>query len=293
MMKQKKDLQITACLLVALQCAIYGLGDPLAKYAYQHIGVYSMLSVRYAMAFAFMMLLFGRRIWENLRRCSPRLWIMPCLCVAGAYLFNNLALTYTAATVAAFLRSTSVIITPVLLFVLYGKRITAQHWLIMLAAFIGLYLLCGQNGMSSFGVGEVLGIVTAVCSAGALISSQEALRHIDSITLTALETATSMALAFLCAFTFDGGIHIGRLDATVWGTVLYLAIISTLGGYMLQNVALKSISARTISTLKCISPVMTACFSFLILGEKLRPSGILGSFIILLCVIVQTGMKER
>ncbi|MCI7726884.1 MAG: DMT family transporter [Clostridiales bacterium] len=288
-----KENKTTACLLIMLQCAIYGLGDPLAKYAYQHIGVYSMLSVRYAIALGFMLLLFGKRVWENLRRCSVKTWIAPCLCVAGAYLFNNMALTCTAATVAAFLRSTSVIMTPLLLWLIYGKQITLRYWLIVIVAVTGLYLLCGQNGMFSFGVGELLGIATAMCSAGALISSHEALKHIDSITLTTMETAASTVFALVCALTFDGGVCVGRQDTVVWGIILYLAIISTLGGYMLQNLALKKTSARVISTLKCISPVMTAFFSYLILGEQMKPSGVVGSAIILLCVIAQTGMKEQ
>lgn len=290
-MKQKNN-KTSACLLVLLQCTIYGLGDPLAKYAYQHMGVYSMLSIRYAIALGFMLLLFGKRVAENLRRCSVKYWITPCLCVAGAYLFNNLALTYTAATVAAFLRSTSVIMTPLLLFLIYGKRLTLRHWLIVAAAVLGLYLLCGTNGISSFGPGEVMGIITALLSAGALISSQTALKHIDSVTLTTMESAASMVFALACAFVFDGGVYAGGADAAVWGIIVYLAIISTLGGYMLQNCALKSISARTIATLKCFSPVMTASFSFLILGEQLGLNGILGSAIILLCVIVQTGIKD-
>lgn len=291
-MKQK-DLKTTACMLVVLQCVIYGLGDPLAKYAYRHIGVYSMLSIRYAIALVFMLLLFGKRVWNNLRGCSVKVWITPCLCVAGAYLFNNMALSFTAATVAAFLRSTSVIMTPVLLFLLYGKRITPQHWGIMVVAVIGLYLLCGQNGIPSFGLGEILGIATALCSAGALISSCEVLKRVDSITLTTLETAASMVFAMTFALVFHKDSAVGSLPASVWAIILYLAIISTLGGYMLQNIALKSISARTISTLKCFSPVMTACFSFLILGERLTARGVFGSVMILLCVIVQTGMKER
>jgi drug/metabolite transporter (DMT)-like permease len=62
---------------------------------------------------------------------------------------------------------------------------------------------------------------------------------------------------------------------------------------MLQNIALKSISPRTMSMVKCICPVMTAGFSFLILGERLLRNGIIGSGIILVCVMIQTWMKDQ
>ena len=292
-MEKKKDLQTLACLMVVLQSVIYGLGDPLAKFAYGYMGVYSLLTVRYSIGFGLMLLLFGKRIVADLRKSRIKDWILPCICVAGAYLSNNLALTYTDATVAAFFRSTSVVATPLLLFLVRGKRMTLPQGIIMAIAMVGLYLLCCNNGMQSFGLGEIMGIATALFSAGAMITSQTAMKHIHSITLTTMQTMTSMLFAFSGAMIFDGGVFVGVMPVRIWGIILYLAIVCTLGGYMLQNMALKNISPRTMSMVKCICPVMTACFSFLILGETLMRNGIIGSAMILVCVLIQTWMKDR
>ena len=47
--------------------------------------VCSLLSNRYLMALALLLLFAGRRIREGLRNCSPRDWLPPSLCIAGSY----------------------------------------------------------------------------------------------------------------------------------------------------------------------------------------------------------------
>ena len=85
-------------LFIFLQSVLYGLGDPISKSAYEVLPVYSLLTARYGIALAFLLLVFGRRIWRGLKVCSPRDWLLPSLCMGGAYVANNIALELTAAT---------------------------------------------------------------------------------------------------------------------------------------------------------------------------------------------------
>lgn len=84
------------CCFILLQDLLYGFGDPISKFAFDVMPVYSMLSLRYTMALAVLLLLFGKRIWNGLRQCSVKDWILPTLCMAGAYVVNNIALDLTA-----------------------------------------------------------------------------------------------------------------------------------------------------------------------------------------------------
>ena len=72
-------------LFIFLQSVLYGLGDPISKSAYEVLPVYSLLTARYGIALAFLLLVFGRRIWRGLKVCSPRDWLLPSLCMGGAY----------------------------------------------------------------------------------------------------------------------------------------------------------------------------------------------------------------
>ena len=85
-MKTSQKITISpACGLILLQSLLYGFGDPISKEAYGVMPVCSLLSNRYLMALALLLLFAGRRIREGLRNCSPRDWLPPSLCIAGSY----------------------------------------------------------------------------------------------------------------------------------------------------------------------------------------------------------------
>lgn len=280
------------CFLLLLQSFLYGFGDPISKFAFAAMPVYSLLSLRYTMALVVLLLLFGRRIWTGLKQCAMRDWILPTLCMAGAYVVNNIALDLTAATSVAFLRSLSTVMTPLLALAVYRRTYRWQHIPIQLLVVVGLYLLCGFGGLSGFGVGEGLSLLAALLSAGSLVFGEHALERVDPITLTTLQVAASALMAALCAPILNGGWHLECATPTVWAIIAYLAIACTLGGYLLQNAALTTLSSRTAALLQCVCPVMTAVFSHFLLAERLSLAGILGASIILLCVIAETFLDD-
>ena len=112
--KQRIVGRLLPCLLVLLQSILYGFGDPISKVAYADVPVYSLLTIRYLIAFVFLACLGSRRVIEDLKTAPIRLWLPPCLCIACSYVLSNVALKLAAATSVAFLRSLSTVMTPLL-----------------------------------------------------------------------------------------------------------------------------------------------------------------------------------
>lgn len=275
------------CSLILIQNLLYGVGDPLSKVAYEVMPVYSLLTIRYSIALI-LLILYGRgRILKELKACPVKIWLLPSLCIAGCYILSNVALGLTAATSVAFLRSLTTVMTPLLAYAAYRTRYHWMHFPVQALIVLGLYLLCGLGGLSGFGLGEILTLLSALLMAGALVFGGHALAQISAITLTTVQTAASVLLALICSILFDGGIVYSSATPPVWGIILYLGICCTLAGYMLQNKALERIPSRTVALLQCLCPVMTAIFSFLLLGEKLSGPGILGAVILLFCVAIE------
>ena len=142
-------------------------------------------------------------------------------------------------------------------------------------------------------MGELVGFLSAVCIAGSLVSSGTALQQMDALTLTTVQAAASMVMAFVCAFIFEGGLTLQGASPVNWAIILYLALACTLLGYLLQNKALEGISSRTVALLQCTAPVLTAFFSFFLLGETLSLMGLIGAAIILACVVAETLVDTR
>lgn len=280
-------------LLVLLQGLIYGFGDPISKKVYETVPVYSLLTARYLIALGVMLLLWGKRIWTGLKSCSPKDWLLPAVCMGGAYVCGNTAIGLTEATSVAFIRSLSTIIAPLLALIVFRKKYSRKHIPIQLFVVVGLYLLCGYGGLSGFGLGEVCALITALLLAGSLVFGQRALGRVDTLTLSAMQTAASAVFAGICALIIDGGIDLSAATAMNWGVIFYLAVLCTVAGYLLQNTALGYIPARSVALMQCFCPVMTAFFSFAVLGERLSAAGICGAVIILLCVAAETAIKDK
>ncbi|MBR5329578.1 MAG: DMT family transporter [Firmicutes bacterium] len=292
----KKELRAGTgffCMLIILQSIIYGFGDPISKAAYEAMPVYSLLSLRYIIAMAIILLFAGKKVWTGLKQYHIKDWLLPSVCMALSYILNNIGLQLTAATSVAFLRSLSVVITPILAWLVYRKSINKKLIPILIFIVIGLYLLCGLGGLATFGLGEIVTLLAALMVAGSLVFGEKALKKMDALTLTATQTMVSAVIATICAFAFNGGWSLNVTTPSIWFTILYLGIVCTIFGYLLQNIALQKIPDRTVALLQCSCPVLTAAFSFLILGEMLSTPGIIGAIIILICVSAATLLKEK
>lgn len=290
--QQNRRLQLTAYLFVLLQGLIYGFGDPISKAAYEVMPVYSLLSLRYLLALAVMLLFAGRRILKGLRETSPRVWLVSGLCMGGAYLAGNVAIGLTAATSVAFLRSLPTIMTPLLAWAVLRRKMGRRHIPVQILVILGLYLLCGRGGLSRFGLGEILALLSALLLAGSLVFGETALEQMDPLALTGIQTMITAVITTACAFGWNGGWNLQLTSLPVWLTILYLAVPCSFLGILLQNAAMTRIPARTVALLQCFCPVMTALFSALLLGERLSPAGMAGALLILLCVAVETWMND-
>lgn len=278
-------------MLIIIQSLLYGIGDPISKTAFETMSVYSLMTVRYSIAVLVLLCLCRSRVVKGLRGYPVRVWLVPSLCIAGGFVLNNVSINLTTATAATFLRSMSIILTPVLAFIFYRVRYRWVHLPLQGLVVVGLYLFCG--GMSGFGPGEVVGLASAVLIAGSLVFSSTALEEMDALTLTTVQAATSALMALVCAFLFEGGLSLEGASPTNWAIILYLALACTLIGYLLQNKALAHISSRTVALLQCSAPVLTAVFSFFLLGETLTTTGFIGAAIILFCITCETLIDAR
>ena len=284
--KQTNGGTMGFAMLIILQSVLYGIGDPVSKAAYETMSVYSLMTVRYSIAVLVLVLACRRQVVKSVRRYPVRVWLVPSLCIAGGYVLNNISINLTTATAATFLRSMSIILTPVLAFLVYRTRYRLIHLPLQALVVVGLYLFCG--GISGFGLGEVVGLGSALLLAGSLVFSGTAMEEMDALTLTTLQAATSAVMALVCAFIFEGGLSLEGASPTNWGIIFYLALGCTLAGYLLQNRALAHISSRTVALLQCSAPVLTAVFSFFLLGETLTTAGLIGAGIILFCIVAET-----
>lgn len=270
--------------LIVLQSLVYGFGDPISKIAFEVTPVYTMMTVRYLIAFAVSFTVFHKRITRTVRTVPLKAWLIPGVCISLHYILNNVALALTDATSVAFLRSLSIVITPAFAFLVYRTSYKWQHIVLQILVLPGMYLLCVRGGLSGAGSGEAVALVAAFMSAGALVFSKRYLDMVDPVSMTALMAGCSAGIALIGSLIFEGGIRLETTTPQAWSIILYLAIACTFLGYLMQNLALTRISDRSVALIQSLCPVMTAVFSFFLLGETLSTAGMAGAGIIVASV---------
>ncbi len=270
--------------LIVLQSLVYGFGDPISKIAFEVTPVYTMMTVRYLIAFAVSFTVFHKRITRTVRTVPVKAWLIPGICISLHYILNNVALALTDATSVAFLRSLSIVITPAFAFLISRTSYKWQHIVLQILVLPGMYLLCVRGGLSGAGSGEAVALVAAFMSAGALVFSKRYLDMVDPVSMTALMAGCSAGIALIGSLIFEGGIRLETTTPQAWAIILYLAIACTFLGYLMQNLALTRISDRSVALIQSLCPVMTAVFSFFLLGETLSTAGMAGAGIIVASV---------
>lgn len=275
-------------LLIVLQSILYGIMDVVSKRAYAAMSVYCFLFLRYVLAAVLMLLLWRKELLGQLAHVPVRRYIVPSLCMSLAFVFSNLALQFTAATNMSFLRSLSALIVPLLSLIFLRQPIRRKELALGAVMLVGLYLLCAKGGLSRFGLGEVFALIAATLVAGSLVFGANALEYVSAKTLSFVQTLLSVLVCGAAACVTGSISDIPRAASPeLLLSLLYAAVGCTIGGYMLQNIALRHISAKRIGTAQCLYPIATAVVAYIVLQERLSPSGLLGAGLITLCVLLE------
>lgn len=201
MKTRSKRWPYVAC--VVLQTVIFGSGNAITKMAYESITPMWCLAIRFGLAALVFAIFFGPRIVRQLKGARIGAWMPAALCMALAYLTCNVALDLTTATNVGFLVALPVVFAPLLSCLVNRRRYPLAFLPFQAAVVVGLYLLCSNGGAPSFGLGEILALLSSVALAGALVFGERGLEQLDATTVAGTQIVASFVVALACALVFE------------------------------------------------------------------------------------------
>lgn len=278
---------------VVSQTVIFGAGNVFTKFAYESISPLWCLAIRFALATLVFFGLFGPRIARQLRTVRLRDWLPTAVCMAGTYLFCNVALGLTTATNVGFLVALPVVFTPVLAALTRRRRYPRALIPFQAAVVAGLYLLCSSGGSFSFGWGEAFAVLSSVSLAGALVFGESSLGKLDAVAVSGTQIGTAGVLSLVCAIAFEPPVDVMAVQPVAWGTIVFLALLSTCLTFALQNISLMGLPSSNVSMFLTGEPVFTALFSRMLLGETLTLVGLAGAVLVGGAVMGATYVEGR
>jgi len=174
-----------------------------------------------------------------------------------------------------------------------ATRSTLRLTLVVSAALSGLVLVSAAAGLDAVGTQPVLGLLLAIAS-GSVYAATTTLGStlltsdgVDPLALTTVAT-TAGAVGLVPVALLGGGPFLTS-DPTTLGTLAYLGVFTMALAYGLFYAGLRTTRSGAAVVATLLEPVTAAVAAAVVLGERLGPTGIIGSVLILAAV---AGLDE-
>lgn len=209
-----------------------------------------------------------------------------------AFLFSAMAVGMPAGLASLVLQAQA-FFTVGLSALVFGDKLRMANLLGMLIASAGLILL-GSASLTSFGNQvTLLGFILTLCAAFSWASGNVINKKIGAtsvLSLVAWSALIPILPFFLLSACFEGiDVMTYSLTHLSWSsvlTVLYLAVAATLIGYTLWGRLLASLPTHMVAPLTLLVPVVGLTAAWLLLGETLQPTQLLGAVIVMFGLLV-------
>lgn len=174
-----------------------------------------------------------------------------------------------------------------------GERANGWMWAGMLTGFAGVALVVsGQLGLSDAPLwAYALPLIGVLCLGSGTVLQRRWHAH-DDLLQTLLMQAVVAAGAFMLVALVRGQAAVPT-SLDIWGAILWLVCLSSLGGYVLYVTVTRSHGATFVSTMLYLTPPTTMLWVWLVFGVPVSALGIVGMAIAALGVAVVLLAQRR
>lgn len=209
--------------------------------------------------------------------------------VCGTFLFaasaaQQIGITINPSTAkAGFLTAMYVVLVPVFGLFL-GRKGSAQLWISMVIAVLGLYLLCMKNGFTGIESSDWILLSCAVLFSFQIMAVDHFSPRMDGVRLSLAEflvvSVESTAAAFLFETPTAAEFAANALP------ILYCGVLSSGVAYTLQILGQRDLNPAIASLLMCLESVFSALGGWLLLHQSLSGREVFGCALIFAAVVL-------
>jgi drug/metabolite transporter (DMT)-like permease len=279
-LKNWKSSAIVASIALIVVCAVWGSTFLIVQNAVSRMPVMDFLAVRFTVAVVVMFALrptcLRGMTLQGLRR-GAGLGVV----LGAGYITQTYGLRFASATVSGFITGMFVVLTPVISWLILGKKVNRNTVIAVVLATAGLALL-SLHGWS-VGRGELLTLACAIFFAIHIVGLGEWSAKYDPYGFALLQIATVAVIALLAAS--PGGIKLPP-DASTWGTVGITAVFATAAAFLVQTWTQSLVPAVTAAIIMTMEPVFAGIFGVLFGKNQLTVEIVFGAVCVLAAMLI-------
>lgn len=271
-----------ADLTLGLIALVWGSTFVVVKNALDAVGPLTFVGFRFALAAAFLAILFHGRA-RALTRADLRAGGLMGLWLALGYVFQTIGLQTTTSAKAGFITGLSVVIVPALATVLLRRPPGRPAIIGIAAATIGLALLT-LNADLRVQSGDLWVLGCAFAFALHIVTVAHYTARHDAIRLALVQIAAVAVLATVAALVFETPSL--ALSVDTWAAIAFTGLVATALAFSLQVYVQRFTTPTHTALLFSLEPVFAALFGWWWASEVLGPQELAGCALILLGMIV-------
>ena len=277
--------------LILIAVVFWGASYIFTKIGLGSFGVFNLIAMRFILAFVISALTLRKYIVAERKILIYSAGLGSILFLA--FTTMTLALKYTTASNAGFLIGSLVIIIPIISFFIFKEKIEGKFIVGSLMALVGIGLITLDDELS-VNLGDILALLCATLFALHVVLTGKLTKKVNSISLGVFQLGVVAGMSLLTSIV-TGGFNIPS-SKNLWFIILFLSIICTAFGYIVQTVAQQEASPVMTGLILSLEPLFSAVLAYFILGEIMSVRALTGSGILLSSIIlVQSSpmkMKE-
>jgi DME family drug/metabolite transporter len=229
----------------------------------------------------------GRKLFH----IENRDWLMMALqgtLMAISHAAYFAAIRYTGVSIATLI---TLCIAPVIvssISVLFKLERMSQRLMISLVtAIVGTILLVGfdapQVAQGDLLLGTIFALIAALTYGSTLVCGRILAPKYHPLQITGISFSVA-TIVLLLINLLNGLVTVHTTQG--WLLLLYLGLVPTAFAYWLFQMGLRSVSATAASILSIIDPLVAALLAWLIFGETLAATGIIGAILLILSIFL-------
>lgn len=265
--------------LLLLVAIFWGVTFKLVQNAIADIPVFIFLFLRFFLAFLLMFIIFLKKISfdKNSLKAAFLLGIFNFL----VFSFQTFGLLYSPSSIVAFITGIYVILTPIIAFILFKKKVSFLATIGILLAFLGIYLLTGAD-INNFGKGEIFTLISAIFVALHINYTDIFSKKYNIYTLVTFQFLVVGLLSLLFTPFEKGGIVFSN---NVIIALIVTVLLATIFAYFVQTYAQKFTTPTKTAIIFAMEPVSAAIFGYFY-GETLSGYQIIGAILVILAMLI-------
>ena len=184
---------------------------------------------------------------------------------------------------AGFLTAMYVVLVPVFGLFL-GRRGSAQLWVSMVVAVLGLYLLCMKNGFGSIESSDWVLLSCAVLFSFQIMAVDHFAPQVDGVRLSLLQFFVVAVESTVAAFLFEAPTAAQFAENAL--PIFYCGVLSSGVAYTLQILGQQDLNPAIASLIMCLESVFSALGGWLLLHQNLSAREVFGCVLIFAAVVL-------